>query len=159
MGFSCSTYSHPRFQSRCPCLTPRQQERNGNVRLSCCLSFDFFVPQTDWTDRRRRKRTGVRMTQSYRKAVMSVNMSHNRGLFTDTLLYQKETHRWHLSALACMASQQCLFLMGIRNTRRGCFNLSASSLEKTRACQINNRAEVLTEFQFENQCYYLFNTD
>lgn len=31
------------------------------------------------------KRAGERMTQSFRKAAMSVNMSHNRDMFTDTL--------------------------------------------------------------------------
>lgn len=37
---------------------------------------------------------GERMTKSFRKAAMSVNMSHNGDMFADV---QKETHRWHLS--------------------------------------------------------------
>lgn len=92
-----------------------KKKKKLSVRLRRCLRFVFLsLRQTEQTE----KQAGVRMTHSFRKAVMSVNMSHNGDLFTDTLPNQKETHRWYLSALSCITSQRCLFLMGIRSTER-----------------------------------------
>ena len=116
-GFPCSTCSHQRFEFRCPRFPSckHKKKKMFGVRLRCCLRFVFLsLRQTEQTE----KRAGVRMTHSFRKAVMSVNMSHNGDLFTDTLPNQKETHRWYLSALPCITSQRCLFLMGIRSTER-----------------------------------------
>ena len=92
-----------------------KKKKKFSVRRRCCLRFVFLsLRQTEQTE----KQAGVRMTHSFRKAVMSVNMSHNGDLFTHTLPNQKETHRWYLSALSCITSQRCLFLMGIRSTER-----------------------------------------
>lgn len=116
--YSCSTYSHPR--SSCPCLPRRQREKIATAALPPLCPSDRLNRQG------RRKRAGARMTHSFRKAVMSVNMSHNRDLFTDTLPNQKETHRWHLPALSRVASQRRLFVMGVRSTERVWSNLAAN---------------------------------
>lgn len=105
-------------KKKCQCLTMLMPQ------FSLFLSFRHTE--------QKEKRAGERMTQSFRKAAMSVNMSHNRDMFTDTLPSPKrDTQMAPLSTLSCIASPQCLFLMGIRSTKHIWLNLAQNEFEKT----------------------------
>lgn len=103
--------------------------KNVNVWLCWCLSLVFFCP-SDTLNRKRSEQVRGWLSPLGRLRWASTwvttgicSQTHSRA--------QKETHRWHLSPLSCIASPQCLFLMGIRSTKHIWLNLAQNEFEKT----------------------------
>lgn len=103
--------------------------KNVNVWLCWCLSLVFFCP-SDTLNRKRSEQVRGWLNPLGRLWWASTwvttgicSQTHSRA--------QKETHRWHLSPLSCIASPQCLFLMGIRSTKHIWLNLAQNEFEKT----------------------------
>lgn len=67
---------------------------------------------------------------------MSVNMSHNRDLFADTLLNQKRDTQMAPLCTPLITSQQCLFLIGTKITEHVWLNLPANESEEMSVCYI-----------------------
>lgn len=97
-----SDYSNRLFIQQAPFCSLMTARNNVYLQPRSCLSF---VSYPSLALSRREKQAGERMTQFFRKAVVSIYMSPNREALTDML---PDPQRWHLSTLLCIITPQCL---------------------------------------------------